>query len=60
MTPTNYRGGAENTAIRFAIGECSLGSILVARSERGVCAIFLGDDQTRLPATSKTDFRTPA
>jgi AraC family transcriptional regulator, regulatory protein of adaptative response / methylated-DNA-[protein]-cysteine methyltransferase len=44
MTPTDYRAGGANAAIRFAIGECSLGSILVARSERGVCAILLGDD----------------
>ena len=44
MTPTNYRAGGTNTTIRFAIGECSLGSILVAQSERGVCAIMLGDD----------------
>ena len=33
-----------NTQIRFAVGECSLGSILVAASERGVCAILIGDD----------------
>lgn len=44
MTPTDYRAGGANTQIRFAIGECSLGSILVARSERGVCAILMGDD----------------
>lgn len=44
MTPSNYREGGANTEIRFAIGECSLGSILVARSERGICAILLGDD----------------
>jgi AraC family transcriptional regulator of adaptative response/methylated-DNA-[protein]-cysteine methyltransferase len=44
MTPTNYRSGGANTEIRFAIGECSLGSILVAQSERGICAILLGDD----------------
>lgn len=44
MTPSNYRAGGANTEIRFAIGECSLGSILVARSERGICAILLGDD----------------
>jgi AraC family transcriptional regulator of adaptative response/methylated-DNA-[protein]-cysteine methyltransferase len=44
MTPTDYRAGGANAEIRFAIGECSLGSILVASSERGVCAIFLGDD----------------
>jgi len=44
MTPTNFRAGGANTQIRFAVGECSLGSILVARSERGVCAILLGED----------------
>jgi AraC family transcriptional regulator of adaptative response/methylated-DNA-[protein]-cysteine methyltransferase len=44
MTPTVYRAGGANTEIRFAVGECSLGSILVASSEYGVCAIFLGDD----------------
>ncbi len=44
MTPTTYRAGGANTEIRFAIGECALGSILVAASQRGVCAILLGDD----------------
>jgi AraC family transcriptional regulator of adaptative response/methylated-DNA-[protein]-cysteine methyltransferase len=48
MTPTNYRAGGANTEIRFAIGECSLGSILVAQSDRGVCAILLGDDPGEL------------
>jgi AraC family transcriptional regulator of adaptative response/methylated-DNA-[protein]-cysteine methyltransferase len=44
MTPTHYQSGGANTEIRFAIGECSLGSLLIAQSERGVCAILLGDD----------------
>ena len=48
MTPTEYRAGGARAEIRFAVGECSLGSILVARSERGVCAIFLGDDPDAL------------
>jgi AraC family transcriptional regulator, regulatory protein of adaptative response / methylated-DNA-[protein]-cysteine methyltransferase len=48
MTPSDYRAGGANTAIRFAIGECSLGSILVASSERGVCAILMGDDPDAL------------
>jgi AraC family transcriptional regulator of adaptative response/methylated-DNA-[protein]-cysteine methyltransferase len=48
MTPTNYRKGGANTEIRFAVGECSLGAILVATSERGVCAILLGDDPDAL------------
>jgi AraC family transcriptional regulator of adaptative response/methylated-DNA-[protein]-cysteine methyltransferase len=48
MTPTDYRAGGANTEIRFAVGECSLGAILVARSERGVCAILMGDDPDAL------------
>jgi AraC family transcriptional regulator of adaptative response/methylated-DNA-[protein]-cysteine methyltransferase len=48
MTPSNYRAGGTSTEIRFAVGECSLGSILVATSERGVCAILLGDDPDAL------------
>jgi AraC family transcriptional regulator of adaptative response/methylated-DNA-[protein]-cysteine methyltransferase len=48
MTPTDYRAGGANAEIRLAVGECSLGSILVASSERGVCAIMLGDDPDAL------------
>lgn len=48
MTPTAFRAGGRDAEIRFAIGECSLGAILVAASERGVCAILLGDDPDAL------------
>jgi AraC family transcriptional regulator, regulatory protein of adaptative response / methylated-DNA-[protein]-cysteine methyltransferase len=48
MTPTVFRAGGATAEIRFAIGECSLGAILVARSDRGVCAILLGDDPEAL------------
>ena len=48
MTPTRYRAGGAGTDIHFAIGQCSLGAILVARSPRGVCAISLGDDPQAL------------
>ena len=44
MTPTTFRSGGSGESIRFAIGECSLGSILVGATEQGVCAILLGDD----------------
>jgi AraC family transcriptional regulator of adaptative response/methylated-DNA-[protein]-cysteine methyltransferase len=44
MTPSRYRAGGVRTEIRFAVGECSLGSILVAASDRGVVSILLGDD----------------
>ncbi|MFU0507768.1 bifunctional DNA-binding transcriptional regulator/O6-methylguanine-DNA methyltransferase Ada [Pseudaminobacter sp. NGMCC 1.201702] len=48
MTPTAFRDGGTEAEIRFAVGECSLGSILVARSDKGVCAIQLGDDPDKL------------
>lgn len=48
MTPSDYRAGGANTEIRFAIGECSLGAILVASSAKGVCAILMGDDPNAL------------
>jgi len=48
MTPARYRAGGANTEMRFSIGQCSLGAILVAASERGVCAILMGDDPARL------------
>src|SRR5712691_3153483 len=44
MTPTNFRSGGHGACIRFAVGACSLGSILVAATDKGVCAIMLGDD----------------
>jgi AraC family transcriptional regulator, regulatory protein of adaptative response / methylated-DNA-[protein]-cysteine methyltransferase len=44
MTPTAFRSGGHGTTIRFAVGESSLGSILVAATEKGVCAISIGDD----------------
>jgi AraC family transcriptional regulator of adaptative response/methylated-DNA-[protein]-cysteine methyltransferase len=48
MRPTEYRAGGADQEIRFAVGECSLGSVLVARSPKGVCAILLGDDPDAL------------
>jgi AraC family transcriptional regulator, regulatory protein of adaptative response / methylated-DNA-[protein]-cysteine methyltransferase len=48
MTPSHYRTGGAHSDIRFAVGACSLGSILVAQSERGICAILLGDDPEAL------------
>lgn len=48
MKPANFRSGGVGESIRFAVGECSLGSILVAATDVGVCAIFLGDDPDAL------------
>ena len=48
MTPTDFRSGGAGQAIRYAIGTCSLGSVLVAASEKGVCAILFGDEPESL------------
>lgn len=48
MTPSRYRAGGLQTQITFGVGACSLGAILVAATERGVCAILLGDDGAEL------------
>jgi AraC family transcriptional regulator of adaptative response/methylated-DNA-[protein]-cysteine methyltransferase len=48
MKPTAFKAGGEGVTIRFAVGECLLGSILVAASEFGICGISLGDDPEAL------------
>jgi AraC family transcriptional regulator of adaptative response/methylated-DNA-[protein]-cysteine methyltransferase len=57
MTPTEYRSGGSEAEIHFAVGECSLGAILVARSAKGVCAILLGDDPEVLVRDLQDRFR---
>jgi AraC family transcriptional regulator, regulatory protein of adaptative response / methylated-DNA-[protein]-cysteine methyltransferase len=57
MCPRDYRDGGHNAEIRFAIGQCSLGAILVAQSQRGICAILLGDDPEALVRDLQDLFR---
>src|ERR1700681_762914 len=44
MTPSRYRAGGRGERLTYATAACSLGRVLVATTERGVCAIELGDD----------------
>jgi len=48
MTASTFRRGGDGAEIRVAVGECSLGSILVAATTRGICSIQFGDDPDRL------------
>jgi len=48
MSPTHYRAGGVQETLTFAVGQCSLGAILVASSTKGVAAILLGDDPETL------------
>ena len=50
MTPTAYKQGGKDADIRFAVGQCSLGAILVARSNKGICAITAGRRSRRAGA----------
>lgn len=48
MTPSDFRAGGANAEMRFAVGQCSLGSILVAATDKGITSISLGDDPDTL------------
>ena len=56
MTPSAYRKGGEGETVWHAMGRCSLGGVLVAATERGVCAILLGDDPAVLVMDLKARF----
>lgn len=57
MTTLNTKEALnESKVIFFSMGDCSLGSILVAQSERGVCSILLGEDPARLAQDLRTQF----
>ncbi|ATE64556.1 bifunctional DNA-binding transcriptional regulator/O6-methylguanine-DNA methyltransferase Ada [Rhizorhabdus dicambivorans] len=50
MLPADYRRGGRAATIRYGIGQSSLGRVLAAASERGICAIMMGDDDAELVA----------
>lgn len=56
MTPTAFRAGGAEAEIRFAVGESALGAVLVAMSDRGVCAILLGEDAGALQRELRGQF----
>jgi AraC family transcriptional regulator of adaptative response/methylated-DNA-[protein]-cysteine methyltransferase len=56
MTPGRYRAGGVQTDIVFAVGSCSLGALLVAATERGICAILLGESAAELARDLKGRF----
>lgn len=45
MTARQYRRGGDETGVHYAFSRCALGHCLVAESERGICAILLGDSE---------------
>jgi AraC family transcriptional regulator of adaptative response/methylated-DNA-[protein]-cysteine methyltransferase len=56
MTPSHYRAGGAQEELRFAVGQCSPGAILVACSAKGVAAILVGDDPNALTQDLQDQF----
>ena len=57
MKPSVLRAGGRNACIRFAVGQTSLGSVLVAATKLGICAVLLGDDPQALVRDLQDRFR---
>jgi AraC family transcriptional regulator of adaptative response/methylated-DNA-[protein]-cysteine methyltransferase len=56
MTPGTYQRGGTAMQIRYTIAACPLGRLLLAGTERGICAVYLGDDDAKLAAELSREF----
>ena len=56
MTPASYRKGGAGMKIRFSVGASSLGKVLVAGTERGISAVYLGDDERSLVSALQKEY----
>ena len=56
MTPATYRRGGQGMTIRYAIADSPLGRLLVAGTERGICAVYLGDADLELEAALREEY----
>ena len=56
MTPATYRRGGHGMKISYAIANCSLGRVLVAGTDRGISAVYLGDKDAHLVATLRKEY----
>jgi AraC family transcriptional regulator of adaptative response/methylated-DNA-[protein]-cysteine methyltransferase len=56
MTPGTYQKGGPRTAIRYTLVDCALGRLLLAATERGICAVSLGNADAELEAFLRAEF----
>ena len=56
MTPATYAKGGRGARITFAIGRCRFGRVLVGATERGICAVSLGDDEAALEEALRREY----
>ncbi|WP_313387875.1 bifunctional transcriptional activator/DNA repair enzyme AdaA [Achromobacter aegrifaciens] len=57
MTPTAFRKSGEGVDIRFAVAQCSLGALLVAASDTGICEIALHENPEQLVRNLQDRFK---
>jgi len=60
MTPSAFRRNGHGTAIRYSILSTQLGKLLIATTERGLCAVRFGDRETPLISELRREFRAAA
>ena len=56
MTPATYRRGGRGTHIRYTVVDSALGRLLVGATDRGVCAVTMGDDDATLEAGLRHEY----
>lgn len=56
MSPSSFRAKGAGMTIEFAIGQSSLGPVLVAATQKGICAILIGDDTAQLERDLRRQF----
>lgn len=56
MTPASYRKGGQGLKINATVVSTPLGELLIAATERGLCAVRLGDSATLLESELKLEF----
>src|SRR5712692_5923210 len=56
MTPSTYRRGGQEMRIGYTIVACPLGRLLVAATEKGICAVSLGDVDAELESALWSEY----
>jgi len=56
MTPATYRKGGKGMKIGYTIAKSPLGKVLVAATERGVSAVYLGDVESKLISELREEY----
>ena len=56
MTPATYRKGGKGMRIRYTIAKSPIGKVLVAATERGVSAVYLGDSENKLISALREEY----